>query len=164
RHALVGAGAGGGAALALSLLLKRASPKWAPWWGAAAVGAAGTMFTISPYGENLRNMGWDIMKTPYRDWSDFSAADMPAEGIGIYTDFAVGTKGMTGVMDGIRIIGALEFPTRVMSWAGTTRYLGWVGKMGNYKASSSLVGAGIGAFSGYDLSSKKDKTTIFRDV
>jgi hypothetical protein len=159
RNAFFGAGVGGATAYGFSRLFKVKNLN--PWWGAAAVAALGTMFTISPYGENLRNMGWEIMKTPYRPWSDFSVADMPAEGLGIYVDFAVGTKAMTGVMDGVRLFGALEMGSRILALPGVSRISPWLLRR---KLTTSLMGAGLGGLSGYDLSSKKDGATIFRDV
>jgi hypothetical protein len=90
------AGVGG----ALSLGIRRFLNKgFNPWWGAAAGAAFGTLFNFSPSGVRYREPGADVMKTPYRPWSDLAVADMPAEGLGLYLDAAGGakvTEGMTG--------------------------------------------------------------------
>lgn len=83
-----------------------------PVVGTLTFGALGTVFTVSPYGESLRDFAQQGIKYPYFPWSDLAVMDAPTEGLNLYLDSGVAFQGMDAVLGTARTIGTLELGTR----------------------------------------------------
>jgi len=102
----------GNSGLFKSRLLRTAAGDINPWAGAVIFGAAGTVFTVSPYADDLRKFSYDALTYPYFPWSDMAVRDMPQEGIRLYLDTCASLQGMDAVLAGAKTIGTLELGTR----------------------------------------------------
>jgi len=156
RNGAIGFAAGTTIAYGLSRFVKGRGAS--PWWGAAALGLAGSVYTAGTWSGGVGSMGWEIMQTPYRPWSDFSMNDSFAEGLNLYVDFSVGTKGMGAVLDGLKVVGAMELVQRASRFVGAS-------PLGARKAVGVALGAGMGGLQGWDMTpAGADGTTKIRNI
>jgi|GEM_PF-5479739 len=154
-YALAGAGIGGAFSYGLSHVARLKG--LSPWWGAGILSLVGAGATLSPWGKNLRQMGGEIVTSPYRSWSDFSISHLPEEALGLYGDFALGVKGMEGILDGVKLIGALELGQR------TGRAFG-ASALGLRKVIPVGASSAFGAWQGYERSDHRSPRVAARDT
>lgn len=107
-------------ALGNSSSARRWALNFSPRAGAIGAAIAGTalFFTVTPYGEELKNFSYEALTYPYFPWSDMATRALPMEGIQLYLDTCASLQGMDGVLLGARTIGSLEIGTRI---AGVAR-------------------------------------------
>ncbi|GEM_PF-6859827 len=132
-------GGGFGWALGKLPIIARVLGTRSPVIGATVFGAIGAAWTLSPYGEGLRDYAHQGLSFPYFKWSDFAVMDAGREAAGLYIDFNVGLQGMEAVVGGFKALGALELGTR---FANAVRLpAGWGASAGRTKNFFSNLGA-----------------------
>jgi hypothetical protein len=146
-YTAIGAGVGFGVCYGAARLFgaKAINPMY------AAIGGSmlGSLIYISPGGQKWASQSWEVMQMPYRDWSDLSMMNAPAEGIGLYMDFYAGSKAMEGVLGGAKMVGAMELGDKL---AKLLRVTPGVVKTG--------TGAVLGSTMGYLTSDKKEGNQV----
>ena len=78
-----------------------------PWVGTAIGSALGAAFTISPYGDSLRDFAHNGIRYPYFHWSDMAVMDMPNEGVSLYLDANASFQGVDAVLGTAKTFGTL---------------------------------------------------------
>ncbi|MBL7686205.1 MAG: hypothetical protein JNK65_09275 [Deltaproteobacteria bacterium] len=121
-----------------------------PWWGAIGLGVAGTAFTVSPLGTDWRNKSFEVMKTPYRPWSDLAMMNLPGETFALYVDWYVGCKAMEGILGGVKAAGSMNAVEKIAEKLHVTPQKVTVGV-------GSLLGGGLGYLSADSKASSSDK-------
>lgn len=96
-------------------LAKKLTMNFSTKLGAYGAAAAGTLvfFSITPYGDQLRDFSHEAWTYPYFPWSDMAVRDLPLESIQTYLSINASLQGMDSVLMGAKTIGALEIGTRV---------------------------------------------------
>ncbi len=84
-----------------------------PVAGTIIGGLLGSAFTVSPYGESLRQFAYDGINYPYYPWSDMAVMNAPREGVNLYLNMAASLQGMDAVLGGAKTVGTLELGTRL---------------------------------------------------
>lgn len=96
-------------------LAKKLTLNFSTKFGALGAAIAGTVafFTLTPYGDQLKDFSYEAWTYPYLPWSDTAVRNLPLESIQTYLSINASLQGMDSVLMGAKTVGALEIGTRV---------------------------------------------------